>query len=65
MSNKPDPYNRILEAAKAGKGVRLSAEEAHALSFDDAIVQAAWNIKEEMDSSGSSWVPDHIKAVAQ
>lgn len=31
------PYQRIMKAAKAGKGVRLTAQEAEELSRDDAI----------------------------
>jgi hypothetical protein len=36
-----DPYNRIIAAAAKGRGLRLSADDVHALSFDDAIVTRA------------------------
>ena len=34
-------YRRILRAAEAGRGVRLSAEEIAYMSLDDAIETAA------------------------
>jgi hypothetical protein len=35
------PYQRIMRAAKLGKGIRLSAGEAFYLSLDDAIMTRA------------------------
>ncbi len=35
------PYQRIMRAAKAGTGVRLTEDEARQLSRDQAIVQRA------------------------
>ena len=36
-------YQRIINAAHAGKGLRLTAKDAWALSMDDAIATAASN----------------------
>lgn len=41
---KRNPYIRIIEAAKRGVGVRLTAEEVFYLSQDEAIQTAASNI---------------------
>ena len=39
-----EAYRRILKAFKAGKGVRLSAEECECIiTMDDAVVTAAEN----------------------
>ena len=35
------PHERIIEAAKAGRGVRLTVDEVAELADDDAIRQAA------------------------
>lgn len=40
---KLTPYQRIMHAAKRGTGMRLSADEAFALSMDDAIASCAIN----------------------
>ena len=37
----PDVYARIMIAARRRKGLRLSAEDVRALSYDDAVSQAA------------------------
>mgnify|MGYP000296510414 CR=1 FL=1 len=34
---KLTPYQRIMREAQRGRGVRLSADDVWALSFDDAI----------------------------
>jgi hypothetical protein len=36
-------YRRIMKAAKAGRGVRLSVDEVWAISQDDAIATPAGN----------------------
>ena len=33
----PTPYQRIIRAAKKGKGIRLTADEVFQMSRDDAI----------------------------
>lgn len=43
--NPTDPYNRILRAARSGKGVRLTADDCHELSMDDAIGTRAQNLR--------------------
>lgn len=35
------PYQRIMKAARDGKGIRLSADEVRQLAEDDAIQQVA------------------------
>lgn len=35
------PYQRIVQAAKAGRGVRLSVDETAEIAQDDAIKQVA------------------------
>ncbi|SFI15063.1 hypothetical protein [Albimonas pacifica] len=45
-----DPYNRIMRAAKAGKGVRLSADEVWDLHLDDAIATRAHFLQEEEEA---------------
>lgn len=37
------PWQRIIVAARAGRGVRLSSEEVVRLALDDAIATAAYN----------------------
>lgn len=39
----PTPYQRIVRAAKARRGVRLTAEEVREMSNDDAISKLASN----------------------
>lgn len=41
-------YAAIMSAAKRGVGVRLTADECHALSLDDAISTAAANVDYEV-----------------
>lgn len=41
--NKLTPYQRIMNAAKRGTGLRLSAKEVWQLSYDTAISDAAKN----------------------
>ena len=43
MSTSLTPYQRIMRAAQAGRGVRLSAEDCWAMSRDDAISALAEN----------------------
>lgn len=40
---KLSPYERIMRAAKAGRGVRLSADDVTILSIDRAVADAALN----------------------
>lgn len=42
---KLSPYERIMAAARKGKGVHLSVEEVLEMSIDDAISTAAYNIQ--------------------
>lgn len=46
------PYARIITAARLGRGVRLTADEAFALSHDDAIQMVA---VQEFDDAGLDW----------
>jgi hypothetical protein len=39
----PTPYQRIVRAAEAGRGVRLTAAETRAMSNDDAVSKLASN----------------------
>lgn len=41
----PDPYNRIMEAAKLGKGVNLSPKEVAAMAVDSGIQRRAESFK--------------------
>lgn len=43
MSAPRNPYIRIVEAAKKGRGVVLSPLECRLMSFDDAIATVAHN----------------------
>jgi hypothetical protein len=45
-----NPYRRMLEAAKRGRGVRLTAEECRVLERDDAIVQRATMLDDDPDN---------------
>lgn len=52
MKRKLTPHQRIMRAAKAQKGLRLSADEVFHLSKDNAIeTRAAWddNPEDEAD----------------
>ena len=40
MLSVAEVYQRILEAADAGRGVRLSAHEVELIAQDDAVIQA-------------------------
>lgn len=40
---KPTPYQRIMRAAQAGRGVLLTPGEVLRMSCDDAISTVAWN----------------------
>lgn len=53
-----NPYLRIMRAAKAGKGVRLSASEVECMSYDDAIVTLAQNILEGEPVEGGFYTAD-------
>lgn len=44
---KLTPYQRIMRAADAGRGLRLSAEEVLAMSNDSAIVDLSLNDDED------------------
>lgn len=43
MAKSKTPYQRIMKAAKEGRGVNLSAEEVFNMSMDHAIYEAAAN----------------------
>ena len=47
---KRSPYQRIVLAAKKGRGVHLSADEAFQMSMDTAISDLAANDDEEQDA---------------
>lgn len=51
-----DPYNRIMEAAKKGCGVHLSADEVWYLHLDDAIQTHAMLLEERGEHT--TW---HVK----
>jgi hypothetical protein len=55
MSRKRNPYVRIIEAAKRGVGVKLSAEEVHYLAQDSAIETAAFNSSQGMECGGADY----------
>jgi DNA invertase Pin-like site-specific DNA recombinase len=50
---KKTVYQRIMDAAKKGKGMRLTAEEVDDLSRDDAI-----QTRSEMDRMNAEGTPD-------
>ena len=53
MKHKPTPWQKVMHAAKKGRGLRLSAEEVWRLSCDSAIATAAeygdWHDRGECD----------------
>jgi hypothetical protein len=51
MKSELTPQQKIMRAAKRGTGLRLTADEVHALSLDDAIRQCALN--DEYDPDGN------------
>lgn len=42
-----DPYNRIMNAAEAGRGVRLTADEVWKMHLDGAIADHATHLVEK------------------
>ncbi len=52
------PYQRIVRAAKAGRGVRLSADETFSLAHDDAIATVAAQDDEDPDWAEKIDAPD-------
>jgi hypothetical protein len=62
-----NPYIRIMRAAKAGKGVRLTAEEVRFMSLDSAIETVAANTEAgDVCDTGSFCVTKHgIRAKAR
>lgn len=48
-TNRPKltPFQKIMRAAKKGRGIRLTANEVFQLSRDDAIATAASNDDEQ------------------
>lgn len=48
---KPTVYQRIVRAAKAGKGLRLTAEEVWLLAGDGCVEQRAE--KDDLNQAGS------------
>lgn len=50
------PYQRIMAAAKLGRGVRLTAEEVRQMSRDSAILQLA-----ELDDEACARMADDAK----
>ena len=51
-----NPYIRIINAAKRGVGVRLTAEECYYLAQDDSIVQVATRTADGEESDGGGFV---------
>ena len=51
-----DPYQAIMIAAALGKGLRLTAEEAHNLACDNAIETAANNRLTDEDLNKQGYV---------
>lgn len=51
-----DPYQAIMIAAALGKGLRLTAEEAHDLACDDAIETVANNRLTEEELNRKDYV---------
>ncbi len=45
------PYMRIMRAAEAGRGLRLTADEVAAMSIDDAISRLAQNDRDDYEAS--------------
>lgn len=43
MKNTKSPWQKIIIAAKRGRGLRLTSDEVFALSMDDAIETVASN----------------------
>ena len=55
MSKKRTPYQRIRDAAHAGTGCRLSANECHSMGlFDDAIFTRA-----QLDDQDEAFEREH------
>jgi hypothetical protein len=50
MTKPRDPYNRIVAAAKAGRGVRLTPDECWLLMHDDAVSTTAETYRREPDA---------------
>ena len=58
MKQSRDPYVRIIEAAKRGKGVFLSQADVEIMAMDDAIAtRAAWVLNPEPILTPSSDPP--------
>ena len=49
---RPDPWNAVMDAAAAGCGLQLSADDVARLAADDAIARAALTAAL---GSGASW----------
>jgi hypothetical protein len=65
MPNKLTPWQRIIRAAKAGRGLRLTADEIYMLSQDDAIEQRARNDDEgesEDEATAEGYIPPWERA---
>jgi hypothetical protein len=42
MTGSPNIYEKIMRAAKLGRGLRLSVDEVFELSLDTGIIEAAF-----------------------
>lgn len=54
VANKLNPYIRIIEAAKRGVGVKLTADEVYWMACDDAISQVAAQTAEGEECEGGA-----------
>jgi hypothetical protein len=57
---KKTPWQKIMDAAKKGRGLRLSADEIFLLSCDDAIETRARN-----DENGWNTDSETVKTLTQ
>lgn len=53
-----NPYLRIMQGAKSGKGVHLSADEVYFMSFDSSIAQTAANLLDGSEVNGGFYTAD-------
>lgn len=57
-TNRPKltPFQKIMRAAKKGRGLRLTANEVFQLSRDEAVSEAAFNDDEIQKGNDPSWL---------
>jgi len=55
MTGRKNPYIRIIEAARAGRGVKLSARDCRYMQWDAAIEQVAINTAEGIEVNGGGF----------